>query len=234
MSLKSKCSAGRRLTSANSMSCEEFTKLAQSSGPENIGPERPLSGGLAAWAVLSPSRITLEYNEKIRPQPDLENAFARASGGEDGIRTRDTLLAYTHLAGERLRPLGHLSKTADISGSQGAQAVSSKAAAQHPSGGLPLGVCNCSGRWLRIPWKMGIDSTASWAAIPRLGRSGRPAHRVRLDPLGQAVSSCSRACACFRRQGATGARYGRAGREWHRQWSDPRLLRVNARPGAGW
>ena len=30
-------------------------------------------------------------------------------GGEDGIRTHDTLLTYTPLAGERLRPLGHLS-----------------------------------------------------------------------------------------------------------------------------
>jgi len=31
--------------------------------------------------VLSPSRITLENNEKIRQQPDRENGFARASGG---------------------------------------------------------------------------------------------------------------------------------------------------------
>ncbi len=30
-------------------------------------------------------------------------------GGEEGIRTLDTLLTYTPLAGERLRPLGHLS-----------------------------------------------------------------------------------------------------------------------------
>ena len=42
---------------------------------------------LARGPVLSPSRITLENNEKIRPQPDRENAFARASGGEEGIRT---------------------------------------------------------------------------------------------------------------------------------------------------
>jgi hypothetical protein len=33
--------------------------------------------------VLSPTRITLQYNEKIRPQPDRENAFAGASGGGD-------------------------------------------------------------------------------------------------------------------------------------------------------
>ena len=31
------------------------------------------------------------------------------SGGELGIRTPDTLLAYTRLAGEHLRPLGQLS-----------------------------------------------------------------------------------------------------------------------------
>ena len=30
-------------------------------------------------------------------------------GGEGGIRTLDTLLTYTPLAGERLQPLGHLS-----------------------------------------------------------------------------------------------------------------------------
>jgi hypothetical protein len=49
-----------------------------------MGPERPLPGHLAAGAVLSPSRITLENNGKIRPHPDRENAFARASGGGDG------------------------------------------------------------------------------------------------------------------------------------------------------
>ena len=68
-----------------------FTKTAQSSGPENIGPERPLPGLLAPGPVLSPSRITLENNGKIRPQPDRENAFARASGGETGIRTLETV-----------------------------------------------------------------------------------------------------------------------------------------------
>ena len=66
------------------MSCEEFTKLAQSSGPENIDPERPLSGLLAQRPVLSRTRITLENNGKIRPQPDRENAFARENGGGDG------------------------------------------------------------------------------------------------------------------------------------------------------
>ena len=32
-----------------------------------------------------------------------------ASGGEGGIRTRDTLLTYTHFPGVLLKPLGHLS-----------------------------------------------------------------------------------------------------------------------------
>ena len=31
------------------------------------------------------------------------------TGGEVGIRTPDTLVGYTHLAGEHLRPLGHFS-----------------------------------------------------------------------------------------------------------------------------
>ena len=45
--------------------------------------------------VNSPSRITLENNEKIQPRPDRENAFAGASGGEGGIRTHGTLAGST-------------------------------------------------------------------------------------------------------------------------------------------
>jgi hypothetical protein len=40
--------------------------------------------------------------------PKLEEA----GGGEDGIRTHEALLRPTPLAGERLRPLGHLSSAA--------------------------------------------------------------------------------------------------------------------------
>ncbi|GLS81053.1 hypothetical protein GCM10007893_18520 [Paracoccus marinus] len=58
--------------------------MAQATGPENIAPERPLSGLLAQRPVLSRTRITLENNGKIRPEPDGENAFARASGGGKG------------------------------------------------------------------------------------------------------------------------------------------------------
>ena len=84
VSLKSKCSAGLAKKQCIFIVLKKFTKSAQSSGPENINPERPLPSLLAAEAVLSPSRITLENNEKIRPQPDRENAFAGASGGGDG------------------------------------------------------------------------------------------------------------------------------------------------------
>ena len=72
-------------------SCKQFTKSAQSSGPENVSPKRPLPGRLAPGPVLSPTRITPENNGKIRPQPDRENEFARASGGERGIRTLETV-----------------------------------------------------------------------------------------------------------------------------------------------
>ncbi len=46
---------------------------------------------MAVGSVLSPTRITLENNGKIRSKPDGENAFARASGGDEGIRTLETL-----------------------------------------------------------------------------------------------------------------------------------------------
>ena len=39
---------------------------------------------------------------------------AKALGGEGGIRTRGTLLAYTRFPGVHLRPLGHLSVPANL------------------------------------------------------------------------------------------------------------------------
>ena len=80
----SKCTASPQKKLAKSIYYEQFTKTEQSSGPENIGPERPLSARRVPRPVLSPSRITLENNGKIRSQPVRENAFARASGGGDG------------------------------------------------------------------------------------------------------------------------------------------------------
>jgi hypothetical protein len=74
--LESKCSAAASKNVFSVDAYNLFTKTAQSSGPENIGPERPLPGHLPAGSVLSPPRITLENNEKIRPQPDRENSFS--------------------------------------------------------------------------------------------------------------------------------------------------------------
>jgi hypothetical protein len=48
--------------------------------------------------VLSPSGITIEYNEKIRPEPDRENAFARASGGGDGSDVEPSLVDAARFA----------------------------------------------------------------------------------------------------------------------------------------
>ena len=82
--LESKCSATSSKSPIFSDACKQFTKLAKATGPENISPERPRPSLLAPGSVFSPSRITLENKGKIRPQPDRENAFARASGGEEG------------------------------------------------------------------------------------------------------------------------------------------------------
>ena len=41
--------------------------------------------------VFSPSRITLEYNGKIRPQPDREKRFSRVSGGGGGTGSEPSL-----------------------------------------------------------------------------------------------------------------------------------------------
>ena len=55
------------------------------------GAERTLWALFAPGPVNSPSRITLEYNGKIRPQPDRENSFSRASGGGDGSDVEPSL-----------------------------------------------------------------------------------------------------------------------------------------------
>ena len=44
-------------------------------------------------------------------------------GGEEGIRTLDAGLPHTPLAGERLRPLGHLSTAVDRQGELGFQVI---------------------------------------------------------------------------------------------------------------
>ncbi len=103
-------------------------------------PERPLPGLLAPGTVLSPTRITLENNGKFRPQPDRENAFARASGGESGIRTRDTVAgihAFQACAFDRsaISPLaGHTNGGAcRVQGRDGTPSESCLASGAHPS-----------------------------------------------------------------------------------------------------
>ena len=68
-----------------SMTYRLITELAQSTGPENIGPERPLPARLAPGQVNSPAHITLEYKEKIRIHPDQENAFAGQLAERKGL-----------------------------------------------------------------------------------------------------------------------------------------------------
>ncbi len=56
-----------------------------------------------------------EAVEPKRKSPcDLRHKGLSFFGGDGGIRTLDTLLAYAPLAGEYLRPLGHISSTASI------------------------------------------------------------------------------------------------------------------------
>ena len=72
--------------------------------------------GLRASKLLLWSQLVEQGFESNPPAP-LLNQKAPAerrglfglTGGEGGIRTLDTLLTYTPLAGERLRPLGHFS-----------------------------------------------------------------------------------------------------------------------------
>jgi hypothetical protein len=61
-----------------------------------MGPERPLPGFLPLGPVLSPSRITLENNGKIRPRLDRENAFSVAGGGGDGTGIERSLVNLGH------------------------------------------------------------------------------------------------------------------------------------------
>ena len=78
-----------------------------------VGPRRPAVGkGLQLPGSCVSSDNARPQAPESR-QKNHENAYTGAEiklrGGEDGIRTHDTLLRYTPLAGERLRPLGHLS-----------------------------------------------------------------------------------------------------------------------------
>jgi hypothetical protein len=60
-------------------------------------------------------------NSVGRQQPAIQydnefNSLIADHGGQGGIRTRGTLLTYTHFPGVRLKPLGHLSLPYDPAG----------------------------------------------------------------------------------------------------------------------
>ena len=57
---------------------------------------------------LSNLRFSSHLDVQIKTPPQWRRFYL--DGGEGGIRTLDTLLTYTPLAGERLQPLGHFSK----------------------------------------------------------------------------------------------------------------------------
>ena len=65
-----------------------------------------------AWFVARYS-IQLSYGRVVCIAADAAptDTTIESCGGERGIRTLDTLLTYTPLAGERFRPLSHLSES---------------------------------------------------------------------------------------------------------------------------
>ena len=77
----------------------------------DIGTERALPGGLAPREVNSLSRITLENNGKVRPEPDWEKLFNGLSGGRGGIRTHGAL-PHGGFQDRCNRPLCHPSASA--------------------------------------------------------------------------------------------------------------------------
>jgi hypothetical protein len=55
------------------------------------GPRENEFTAFAAWVVFSPPCITLEYNEKKRPLPGLENSFSGAIGGGNATASEPSL-----------------------------------------------------------------------------------------------------------------------------------------------
>ena len=55
------------------------------------GPAENYFRHLGIKAVFSPTRITLRTNGKIWPKLYQEKRFSRASGGDEGIRTLETV-----------------------------------------------------------------------------------------------------------------------------------------------
>ena len=67
---------------------------------------------LAELGKLEDNFATKFCYKAATKKPQQQNSYwGFLYGGERGIRTLDTLLTYTPLAGARLQPLGHFSKT---------------------------------------------------------------------------------------------------------------------------
>ena len=121
--------------------------------------------------VNSSTRITLENNGKIRPQPDRENAFARASGGETGIRTLGGVTPTTVF---ETAPFDH-------------SGISPRSAAPGPCRDPPLVGAS----------RARTGGLASSRRRPRWTMAGSPKHRCpsfqsgRVSPHRYAVSSAS-------------------------------------------
>ncbi len=86
--------------------CARFTSSAKASSrfAEN-SPPGCFPGANRPHRFESPLRF-LRAKQNRHGFPCLRHF---KTGGEVGIRTPDTLVGYTHLAGEHLRPLGHFS-----------------------------------------------------------------------------------------------------------------------------
>ena len=64
-----------------------------------------------SWLLPGASRAARRGLARRRQENQINSfGYAGPSGGEDGIRTHERILSFTPLAGERLRPLGHLSE----------------------------------------------------------------------------------------------------------------------------
>ena len=65
--------------------------------------------------ILETSEVRSEVTQALCSERFRENDQILTSGGERGIRTPDTLLAYTRFPGGPLQPLGHLSDQISLS-----------------------------------------------------------------------------------------------------------------------
>ena len=80
--------------------------------PSVIPERRSRQPKCAAVAALFFCSFLLRQTKKFATPAGIKNALllgAHFGCREDGIRTHDTLVEYTHFPGVRLRPLGHLS-----------------------------------------------------------------------------------------------------------------------------